>query len=294
MGASDHVGISGTLNIGINKNNDIGNNKRDFWRADYPALNQYLMTNICCNTMENMSTEDAWLYLKRIIHEGIEECVPLKKPWKKNIKHLPKDVKVNIWERNKLWKIYKVTNRISDYERYTLQRNIVKTKIHEWERLKEQELIKSMKGNVKKFFGYVRQKQRSVAKMCQVKNADNKLTTTEEETAQVMANFFESVFINNEPEVEEGDKTRRDTIDELSDIRIEESIVRDELLKLNVEKSAGPDGIGPKVLKECADVLAIRVFLKNESLRTTFSNPPLHYACHREAVVKIIAQNNNI
>ena len=38
----------------------------------------------------------------------------------------------------------------------------------------------------------------------------------------------------------------------------------------------------------------IRVFLKNESLRTMFSNPPLHYAGHREAVVKIIAQNNNI
>ena len=37
-----------------------------------------------------------------------------------------------------------------------------------------------------------------------------------------------------------------------------------------------------------------RVFLKNESLRTMFSNPPLHYAGHREAVVKIIAQNNNI
>ena len=40
--------------------------------------------------------------------------------------------------------------------------------------------------------------------------------------------------------------------------------------------------------------LGIRVFLKNESLRTMFSNPPLHYAGHREAVVKIIAQNNNI
>ena len=129
-----------------------------------------------------------------------------------------------------------MTNRISDYERYRLQRNIVKTKIHEWERLKEQELIKSMKGSVKKFFGYVRQKQRSVVKMCQVKNADNKLTTTEEETAQVITNFFESVFINNEPDVEEGDKNRRDTIDELSDILIEESIVRDELLKLNVRK----------------------------------------------------------
>ena len=38
----------------------------------------------------------------------------------------------------------------------------------------------------------------------------------------------------------------------------------------------------------------IRVFLENESLRTMFSNPPLHYASHREAVVKIIAQNNNI
>ena len=35
-------------------------------------------------------------------------------------------------------------------------------------------------------------------------------------------------------------------------------------------------------------------FLENESLRTMFSNPPLHYASHREAVVKIIAQNNNI
>ena len=39
---------------------------------------------------------------------------------------------------------------------------------------------------------------------------------------------------------------------------------------------------------------ALGCFLKMKSLRTMFSNPPLHYAGHREAVVKIIAQNNNI
>ena len=45
--------------------------------------------------------------------------------------------------------------------------------------------------------------------------------------------------------------------EQISDIIINEEIVKSKLLRLKENKAPGPDGVSPKVLKRCADSLAL-------------------------------------
>ena len=52
-------------------------------------------------------------------------------------------------------------------------------------------ILKSFKGNPKKFYGYMRRVKTVKEKVHQVTNENGQLTETEEETAQALGNFFQ-------------------------------------------------------------------------------------------------------
>jgi hypothetical protein len=73
--------------------------------------------------------------------------------------------------------------------------------------------------------------------------------------AELLNNFFSSVFMREDTEhipVEENMETN--IMDEVS---ITERMVREKISKLKPESAAGPDEIGPKLLKELEAVLTI-------------------------------------
>ena len=76
-----------------------------------------------------------------------------------------------------------------------MQRNYVTSRIRVWEEELERDLINTFKGNKKRFYGYTRSKQQVKSNVSFVKNEDNILTTTEQETAEVLNKFFQSVFV---------------------------------------------------------------------------------------------------
>ena len=72
--------------------------------------------------------------------------------------------------------------------------------------------------------------------------------------AQVLSNFFKSVYVNEGsgplPEFKAQVKSKIRSID------VTEEDIKCALKSLNVNKSKGPDGIHPRVLKELADQIA--------------------------------------
>jgi len=94
--------------------------------------------------------------------------------------------------------------------------------------------------------------------------SDGKLTQTDEETADVLINQFQSVF------VDEGLDPISNVVESVIDMVSNSSAepdglkitftvdqVRDKLLKLQENKSAGPDGFHPMVMRQCASELTV-------------------------------------
>ena len=79
----------------------------------------------------------------------------------------------------------------------------------------------------------------------------NSLTETEKEAAEALNSFFQSVFVKEE-EYQEEEIDEADVGELLEDIEITEEDVLKKLERLNPEKAQGPDGVNPKVLKECS------------------------------------------
>ena len=84
------------------------------------------------------------------------------------------------------------------------------------------------------------------------------LTKSDKEKADVLANFFTSVF-TQEPE---GDLPAIDSgkVPLLSNIDINRENVKNLLQKCKISKSPGPDEIHPRILKETSEVLCTPLY----------------------------------
>jgi hypothetical protein len=86
---------------------------------------------------------------------------------------------------------------------------------------------------------------------------DGELTTTDQETADLLASYFKEAFTRENatvpdiPKVDEHDFNWQDT-----EMYLDTETVRGKLQKLHTDKSQGPDDIHPIVLRECCNSLA--------------------------------------
>ena len=90
--------------------------------------------------------------------------------------------------------------------------------------------------------------------MPNLEKQDGTLTKNDAEKVEVLSQFFKSVYTKedttNIPEFE------RRTSNTLSSVSVTTDDIRCHLKSLNVNKSSGPDGVHPRLLKECAEELA--------------------------------------
>ena len=100
-----------------------------------------------------------------------------------------------------------------------------------------------------------------------IETADN-ITTDDREKAQPFNKFFLSVTTIDDTNVELPPKPPIMNINTVDSLYITKSDVKDQLKILDTNKSYGPDGISPKLLKEGGDTTCKSLqFLFNESLR---------------------------
>ncbi|XP_072023433.1 uncharacterized protein [Amphiura filiformis] len=120
--------------------------------------------------------------------------------------------------------------------------------------------MKNFKKKPKAFYSYVRAKQKVKAGVSQLEDEKGELTKTDQETANVLNNFFKSVF-TNEPD---GDvptlPDRCPGIEKLCGAAFTVDDVEKKLHALKEDKSPGIDQIHPYVLKECKSEMAVPLF----------------------------------
>ena len=108
--------------------------------------------------------------------------------------------------------------------------------------------------NPKAFFQYVSSKTTNREPIANLVDAEGNLTASEQEKAEVLKDFFSSVFTREPGNFVPDFSTTSSTVINTVNITVESMLKK--LQSLNPCKSPGPDGLHPKILKELVPALA--------------------------------------
>ena len=177
------------------------------------------------------------------------------------INQVLRDVIRNKSTLHRRWISSKNVLNVSDAENtrqaYTKARNKVKAMIRKSKREFERNIGIQSKSNPKIFWSHVRSKLKTktgVARLLQDKKDETSTKFDEKEKTNILQKQFVSIF-TKEPNAEVPVLDKKTEVN-LPNINITEEMVRNEILKLNVNKSCGPDEMYPQILIELVDLVS--------------------------------------
>ena len=177
------------------------------------------------------------------------------------INQVLRDVIRNKSTLHRRWISSKNVLNVSDAENtrqaYTKARNKVKAMIRKSKREFERNIGIQSKSNPKIFWSHVRSKLKTktgVARLLQDKKDETSTKFDEKEKTNILQKQFVSIF-TKEPNAEVPVLEKKTEVN-LPNINITEEMVRNEILKLNVNKSCGPDEMYPQILIELVDLVS--------------------------------------
>ncbi len=195
-----------------------------------------------------------------------------KKAKKHNYVPLHEKTVEKIKKKHRCWQRYMETKDEKKYKEYTKVRNQAKKMGRNAVRDMEKDIAKNSKETPKRFWQYAnsKRKTRSGISELRYKNEDgvDDITKGDREKAEVLAEFFTSVF-TNEPDGELPHIEGIHVEIPFADKNINEDAILKLLKELNQNKSAGPDELHPKSLLELRLSLAKPLaIIYNTSLMT--------------------------
>ena len=116
----------------------------------------------------------------------------------------------------------------------------------------ENKIAQCMKTNPKVFYKYMHSKRKIKEAVSSLKDENNKLAGSAKDTANLLASFFSSTFVQ-EPYGPLQKEFYKNCENLISDLNISASDVKKLLQKVNTSKSPGPDNINPKLLLSLAE-----------------------------------------
>ena len=214
------------------------------------------MQNIDWDTiLRGQPFTDAYRLFCNILKEKTEQHIPTttKQKKNKNLYITPKARNLRKKKRDS-WDLYAKSNNPVDYARFAQLRNQLRGQTRRLRASFEHKLAQDLKSNPKAFWKYVRSRMKTTSKISDLDMGHGRMTSTNKEKADTLNSFFCSVFTR---ENYEDTPTLQSIYDDtpLDDITLTEEIIKNKLLKLNPNKSPGPDGWHPRVFKETAEAL---------------------------------------
>ncbi|XP_069607092.1 uncharacterized protein [Ranitomeya imitator] len=121
------------------------------------------------------------------------------------------------------------------------------------------DIKKESKTNPKLFFNYINSKRIKTENVGPLKNSEERMVVDDEEKANILNTFFSTVFTVENEMLGEIPRNNENPILRVTNLTQEE--VRNRLNKIKIDKSPGPDGIHPRVLRELSNVIDKPLFL---------------------------------
>ena len=157
---------------------------------------------------------------------------------------------LHIKRKRHTWNKYIATRMKEDFEEYKQVRNLTNEFVKNTKDNFEKLISRQVETDAKQFWRYDKKKTKSVSGVFNLKNKHGIFTSTYKEKADLLNDFFTTVFTKEKNLDTVPVVTEEDVKNNLEIIIISES----DFLKLDINKSMGPDNINPFLLKSMADI----------------------------------------
>ena len=258
LGATDHLTLQFEINFNLNKPHEVKRPKLNYMKTDEKMFYNIMNRN-WEEELDGKSPEEAYNKFLKIYNEAVRESVPApyvststkytKPPWMK-----PSTLQL-IKKKHNLLLRYLNTQKLSDKEAYHKKRNEVAHQTAEDRINYETKIAEETKLNVNAFWNYVNSNRKTKKSIPNLKKSDGSKAETDLEKAEVLNSQFSSVFtkedISNLPTTPQLDLKQ-----ELTSVHISPPMIAKKLKNLRSDKSPGPDGVHPHLLKTFSGILS--------------------------------------
>ena len=223
----------------------------NFKKADFAAIRSELTFTNFNSVYSAPNIDMCWTNFTETFLKVIDKHIPMVRikdstapAWiDADIRHLQN-------KKETAWRKAKKTDSPQSWESFRKLRNRLKNLIHEKYTDYVNSLGAMISENPKRFWSYFRSKTRTRS-LPQVIKSNSCTASEAADKAQLFNSYFYSVFTKPSDNVVYPDITGFQH-ELLGSVQIEECDLLDILYHLDISKATGPDGISPKLLKECA------------------------------------------
>lgn len=255
IGKSDHIVILTTAQINITPGETFKIHKRNFWKADYEEINNYLSHKDFSTVRVNSNHHSLYDTFLNNINETIKQFIPSKNKTKNPLKPwINKQLFKQIERKRHLWDKYRVTNEDTDYKNYRVQNNLLKHMLTDARKAYENSLLATADKN---FYAYIKRGLSSTHTNFNLKDpSSHEVLTDAKEIAKAFATQFISVY-NKEPNYNPPIPTNPRLTPDLSIIHFNAEKVCAAIKTLNAYSSPGSDEIPAIFLQKCISTLKV-------------------------------------
>ena len=286
IGSSDHIVLTTNLQLELTKQLTPSPRKKNYWRANFDAIKNELQQLF--NTEEpsdNIDIDRHWQVLNTRIVSILNTNSPYRhiptnrtKPW------INKKILQLIRKKKRLWMKYKITK--NHYGTYKDLRNHITNEI-KFRRQKYEHNISKTKG--KQLHSYIRKQISTAVSIPTSLLKDNGLATSNpREIAEIFADSFLS-FYTAEPEdpLPRINSTPSEVY--IEDVTFHATDITTLLRNLDPNSAAGPDGIPPILLKECANEITPTL---TKIFRHSLDTGTIPTVCEKANITPIFKKGN--
>ena len=235
-----------------------------YGKGDYEKLRKMMSGTDWEEQLDGKTVEQAWTTVRSQIDAAVASCIPKKttrpgdarsrKPWNTSVTIGKVKMKNNMYRR------WRNSRDNEDYLSYARARNQARSACRKAVRLYEKDIASQIKQNPKQFWRYVKSKLKVRQGVPNLEREDGTLTETDFAKAEVLNSFFKKVFtLEDDSELPNVEQMR--VIHPSQEVTFTEDDIEGLLSKLNIAKSAGADGLHPRILKELSVQLAQPLFI---------------------------------
>ncbi|XP_067904856.1 uncharacterized protein [Heterodontus francisci] len=224
-------------------------------RGNYNAIRQELgslnweqmFSGKCTTGMRRLFREHLLRLLDRFVPMRQGRDGKVKEPW------MTRDVEQLVKRKKEAYLRLRKQGSDRALEGYKVARKELKNGLRRARRGHEKVLAGRIKENPKAFYTYVRNKRMTRVRVGPIRDSGGNLCLESEEVGEVLNEYFASVFTSERDLVVCEDSVKQ--ADMLEQVDVKEDVL--EILKdMRIDKSPGPDGIYPRLLREAREEIA--------------------------------------